>query len=152
MGNSHNLRTKHNGGVEEPIINAVSPLKDDSNEFDSLDFTNIPINNVREWRYDAQVVPEFIVDSSSEERISGSSEVSISPTVSKQASFEDAIQQCFGNLNCLSSLDPKFAWDIEKFNNKRTKVDDLSNSIYVGMFDIDAEQLEVPEDFGEDCI
>ena len=116
----------------------------------------MPVNHILDWPSDTWHTPRSESEKDLNESLSRSSQDSPRlgnlDCTKKISFFEEEIQHCFNNLNCITSIDPKFAIYIDKFSNKRNKLETLSSSIFLSMMDLDVECAEVPEDFYEDVI
>ena len=155
MGNSQEIRAKHNISSDCLDVNISYDSREKSDILESFDISNMPINSILEWPSDSILTPRSeseIDDNESDSRTSQDSpRLGNYDCIKKKGSLEEEIQHCFNNLNCITSIDPKFSINIDKFSNKRT-LDRLNSSIYAGIMDIDVECSELPEDLYEDVI
>jgi hypothetical protein len=150
------IRAKRNICRECKEVNLSHHSRCKSDFYEALDISNMPVNHILDLPSDISHTPRSESGTDLNESLSRSSQDS--PRLgnldcTKRISFfEEEIQHCFSNLNCITSIDPKFAIDIDKFSNKRNKLENISSSIFLSMMDLDVEGAEVPEDFYEDVI
>ncbi|CAG9327909.1 unnamed protein product [Blepharisma stoltei] len=60
-------------------------------------------------------------------------------------SLEHTLKDCFGNMNCITDLCPRFSYQIDKFSNKFNN----GEGNFVEILEADFEACEVPEECNE---